>query len=66
MRDSVLQSLTSVVGEGIGDPENPNSVECQHLLRLENGGEIVKGRTKWRPKYVDKSENMGQLPEPNA
>ena len=66
MRDSVLQSLTSVIGEGIGDPEHPNSVECQHLLRLESGGEIVKGRTKWRPKYVDKAENMGQLPEANA
>lgn len=45
-RDSVLQSLTSVV-----DQENPGFVECQHLLRLEGGGgEIVKGRTMWRPK----------------
>ncbi|XP_051114065.1 palmitoyl-acyl carrier protein thioesterase, chloroplastic [Andrographis paniculata] len=55
MRDSVLQSLTSV-----GDMATPAGfVECQHLLRLESGGEIVKGRTQWRPKQVD---IIGQVP----
>ncbi|EPS63635.1 hypothetical protein M569_11148, partial [Genlisea aurea] len=43
MKDSVVQSLTSVVR---GDDQ----VECRHLLRLEQGGDIVKGRTGWRPK----------------
>lgn len=42
-RDSVLQSLTSVSA-------SETSLECQHLLRLEGGAEIVKGRTEWRPK----------------
>ncbi|XP_071737239.1 palmitoyl-acyl carrier protein thioesterase, chloroplastic-like [Rutidosis leptorrhynchoides] len=52
MKDSVLQSLTSLLGDVNGDP---NHVDCQHLLRLENGGgEIVKGRTKWRPKYANR------------
>ncbi|GER26272.1 acyl acyl-carrier-protein thioesterase type B [Striga asiatica] len=53
MRDSVLQSLTSVVDKDNNcavDSENA-VVECQHLLRLEGGAEIVKGRTVWRPKY---------------
>lgn len=60
MRDSVLQSLTSVMDDD-GD-----SVECQHLLRLEGGGEVVKGRTRWRPKYPDRIRSMGQLPEEGA
>lgn len=63
MRDSVLQSLTSIVE---GDSSSLGFVECQHLLRLEGGGEIVKGRTKWRPKFVDKIGILGQLPEENA
>lgn len=66
MRDSVLQSLTSIVDEGSGDSPHPGIVECQHLLRLEGGGEIVKGRTKWRPKFVDKIGSFGQLPHENA
>ncbi|KAL3839857.1 hypothetical protein ACJIZ3_024448 [Penstemon smallii] len=50
MRDSVLQSLATVLDNGSDDSSNPGHVECQHLLRLEGGGEIVKGRTEWRPK----------------
>jgi fatty acyl-ACP thioesterase B len=49
-RDSVLQSLTAVSDPGIGTLGKPGEVECQHLLRLEDGAEIVRGRTKWRPK----------------
>lgn len=58
-RDSVLQSLTSVLGNNV---DNPETVECQHLLRLEGGDEIVKGRTEWRPKLANRPGNMGQLP----
>nr|GMC68666.1 palmitoyl-acyl carrier protein thioesterase, chloroplastic [Ipomoea batatas] len=58
-RDSVLQSLTSVLGNNV---DNPETVECQHLLRLEGGDEIVKGRTAWRPKLANRPGNMGQLP----
>ncbi|KAJ6810554.1 palmitoyl-acyl carrier protein thioesterase, chloroplastic-like [Iris pallida] len=48
-RDSVLQSLTSVSNDCTdGSAELP--IECQHLLRLEGGPEIVKGQTEWRPK----------------
>ncbi|CAN0900819.1 Palmitoyl-acyl carrier protein thioesterase, chloroplastic [Linum grandiflorum] len=50
-KDSVLQSLTSVSGTGIGTIGSPGKIECQHLLRLEEGGEIVRARTEWRPKY---------------
>lgn len=65
MKDSVLQSLTSMVGNG-GGMADPHDVDCQHLLRLAGGGggEIVKGRTKWRPKYANRfrsSSSMGQL-----
>ncbi|CAN6442121.1 unnamed protein product [Victoria cruziana] len=45
-RDSVLQSLTSVSCE----EEGTTGMECTHLLRLEDGAEIVRGRTEWRPK----------------
>ncbi|KAK4764316.1 hypothetical protein SAY87_013754 [Trapa incisa] len=43
--DSVLQSLTAV-----DHPENETRSQCQHLLQLEKGGEILRGRTEWRPK----------------
>ncbi|KAI7989014.1 hypothetical protein LOK49_LG13G00441 [Camellia lanceoleosa] len=36
-RDSVLQSLTTVSGGGVGSLVDPGYVECQHLLRLEGG-----------------------------
>ncbi|KAA8535014.1 hypothetical protein F0562_030017 [Nyssa sinensis] len=61
-RDSVLQSLTAVSGSGIGNLLDSGYVECQHLLRLEGGAEIVKGRTEWRPKYANSLGNIGQLP----
>ncbi|CAH9078793.1 unnamed protein product [Cuscuta epithymum] len=61
-RDSVLQSLTSVVGNNIGDLATSGSVECQHLLRLEGGAEIVKGRTEWRPKIANNFRSVSPLP----
>ncbi|CAN6456293.1 unnamed protein product [Victoria cruziana] len=47
VRSSVVQSLTS-----LSDTEEaPSSdLECTHLLRLEDGPELVRGRTQWRPK----------------
>lgn len=66
MRDSVLDSLTSVLGEGIGDLASFGKVECQHLLRLENGAEIVKARTEWRPKRANGTWTLGQLPAESA
>ncbi|KZV27454.1 palmitoyl-acyl carrier protein thioesterase, chloroplastic-like [Dorcoceras hygrometricum] len=61
-RDSVLESLCSVLDKGIGDLANPGFVECQHLLRLEGGGEVIKGRTEWRPKHADRIGSMSQHP----
>ncbi|KAI4380047.1 hypothetical protein MLD38_006276 [Melastoma candidum] len=52
-RDSVLQSLTAVSSNLDGAHNGSGGareVECRHLLRLEAGAEIVKGRTGWRPK----------------
>ncbi|XP_027173465.1 palmitoyl-acyl carrier protein thioesterase, chloroplastic [Coffea eugenioides] len=65
-KDSVVQSLTSVLGNGVGDMAISGYVECQHLLRLEGGAEIVKGRTVWRPKYANRFGSMGQLPAASA
>lgn len=54
-RDSVLESMTSVLGNV------SESVECQHLLRLDSGEEIVKGRTVWSPKLAKKLGSADQL-----
>ncbi|KAJ4837591.1 Palmitoyl-acyl carrier protein thioesterase, chloroplastic [Turnera subulata] len=65
-RDSVLQSLTAVSGAEVGDLGNAGGLECQHLLRLEDGAEIVRGRTEWRPKHANGFGNMGQIPAGSA
>ncbi|CAK7334866.1 unnamed protein product [Dovyalis caffra] len=49
-RDSMLQSLTAVSGTGFGNLGTPGEVECQHLLRLEDGAEIVRGGVSGGPK----------------
>ncbi|ESQ36033.1 hypothetical protein EUTSA_v10007761mg [Eutrema salsugineum] len=49
-RDSVLQSLTAVSGCDIGNLGTAGEVECQHLLRLQDGAEVVRGRTEWSSK----------------
>ncbi|RZS11299.1 hypothetical protein BHM03_00042615 [Ensete ventricosum] len=58
-RDSVLQSLTAISTSPDGIPSN--GIECQHLLQLECGAEIVRGRTEWRPKHkhANGPGNMG-------
>ena len=60
-RDSVLQSLTAVSTEYTdGSPET--EVECDHLLRLECGAEIVRAHTQWRPKSAQGLDNVGPMP----
>ncbi|KAG2718579.1 hypothetical protein I3843_03G218800 [Carya illinoinensis] len=61
-KDSVLQSLTAVSGNGIGNLGNLADIECQHMLRLENGAEIVRGRTGWRPKHASNFGTLGEVP----
>ncbi|XP_030471381.1 palmitoyl-acyl carrier protein thioesterase, chloroplastic-like [Syzygium oleosum] len=65
-RDSVLQSLTAIPGNLDSDLKNCGEVECQHLLRLENGAEIVRGRTEWRPKYSINCGVAGEVPAESA
>lgn len=65
-RDSVLQSLTAVSGTGVDNLLDRGNVECQHLLRLEGGAEIVKGRTEWRPKHAHSMGGVGQIPAESA
>ncbi|KAF9690048.1 hypothetical protein SADUNF_Sadunf01G0155400 [Salix dunnii] len=49
--DSVLQSLSKMVSEGNTDSFSANkAVEYDHLLRLQNGREILRGRTVWKLK----------------
>jgi len=61
-RDSVLDSLTAVSGANINNLADSGYVECKHLLRLENGAEIVRGRTEWRPKPVNNFGFVNQVP----
>lgn len=65
-RNSVLQSLTAVSGAEIGHLASNGKVECQHLLRLEGGSEIVRGRTQWRPKNANNLSILGGLPAESA
>ncbi|CAM8888581.1 unnamed protein product [Rhodiola kirilowii] len=61
-KDSVLQSLTAVSGDQKSDFLDSGDVECQHMLQLNDGAEIVRGRTKWRPKKVNSFGGMSQIP----
>lgn len=61
-RNNVLQSLTSVSSDGSTEAE----MECVHLLQLESGEEIARGRTKWRPKRAQGFVNKGPLPSGGA
>ncbi|KAL2340402.1 hypothetical protein Fmac_008342 [Flemingia macrophylla] len=62
-RNSVLDSLTDVSGADIGNLADGGRFECKHLLRLEDGAEIVRGRTGWRPKP---GNNLGVLSQITA
>lgn len=62
----MLQSLTAVSGSGVDYLENTAEVECQHLLRLESGAEIVRGQTGWRPKPASSPEMAGEVSAESA
>ncbi|XP_076909353.1 palmitoyl-acyl carrier protein thioesterase, chloroplastic-like [Bidens hawaiensis] len=48
-KDCILQSLTSILKT---DNNGYNHVDCHHMLRLEEDGSVVvKGWTRWRPKF---------------
>ncbi|KAK7854119.1 palmitoyl-acyl carrier protein thioesterase [Quercus suber] len=49
-RDSILQSLTAFNKDGTDHFAEDEGVEFDHVLRLEDGAEILRGRTKWMPK----------------
>lgn len=57
-KDNVLQSLTAVSEDGTKE----GCPECVHLLRLDSGAEIVRGRTRWRPKRVNNYGSMDRVP----
>ncbi|KAJ1435156.1 HotDog domain superfamily [Sesbania bispinosa] len=61
-RNSVLQSLTDVSGADVGNVAGGGFVECKHLLRLEDGAEVVRGRTEWRPKAVNNFNVLKEAP----
>ncbi|RCV20130.1 hypothetical protein SETIT_4G031400v2 [Setaria italica] len=64
-RDSILQSLTTVAGECVDGADS--TIQCDHLLQLESGADIVKAHTEWRPKRVHGGEgNMGFFPAESA
>ncbi|XP_058184056.1 palmitoyl-acyl carrier protein thioesterase, chloroplastic-like [Rhododendron vialii] len=65
-RGSVVQSLTAVSGASVGGLVDSGHVECQHLLRLEDGGDIVKARTEWRPKFANSFGSLVLLPAASA
>ncbi|GMH30717.1 hypothetical protein Nepgr_032560 [Nepenthes gracilis] len=51
---NVLQSVTADSATSvIGD-----CIECQHSLRLDNGTELVRARTEWRPKHAKRSGKL--------
>ncbi|XP_047075068.1 palmitoyl-acyl carrier protein thioesterase, chloroplastic-like [Lolium rigidum] len=64
-RDSVLQSLTNVSGECV-DSSSGSAIQCDHLLQLESGADVVKAHTKWRPKRAHGEGNMGLFPAESA
>lgn len=49
--DSELQSLSKVTSKDSNDLMGNKIIEFDHLLRLECGQEIVRGRTTWKPKF---------------
>nr|WUR05676.1 fatty acyl-ACP thioesterase B-type [Zea mays subsp. mays] len=65
-RDSVLQSLTTVAGERADGHAGDSTIQCQHLLQLESGADIVKAHTEWRPKRARGEGRFGGFPAENA
>ncbi|KAF8026814.1 hypothetical protein BT93_F3332 [Corymbia citriodora subsp. variegata] len=50
-KDSSLRSLSTEVRDDLGDGEAKEGIEFDHLLLLEDGSEIARARTKWRPRH---------------
>ncbi|OAY36826.1 palmitoyl-acyl carrier protein thioesterase, chloroplastic [Manihot esculenta] len=50
--DSVLQSLAKIVKNGVRHNSNDKVIELEHLLLLENGSEIARGSTSWKPRDI--------------
>ncbi|GAB2289245.1 hypothetical protein Dimus_023550 [Dionaea muscipula] len=65
-KDSVLQSLANVSGASVGGLLDSGNVECQHLLRLVDGSEVVRARTEWRPKHSKSFSSLGSIPNQGA
>ncbi|KAI9125771.1 hypothetical protein K1719_003189 [Acacia pycnantha] len=65
-RDSVLKSLTAVSGADAGDLAHGDNIECKHYLLLEDGAEIVRGMTEWRPKRANKLGAVNEAPATNT
>jgi len=59
----VLDSLTDISGADVGGLVDGGLFECKHLLRLDDGAEIVRGRTEWRPKTAN---NFGVVSQVSA
>ncbi|XP_065867439.1 palmitoyl-acyl carrier protein thioesterase, chloroplastic-like [Euphorbia lathyris] len=65
--DNELHSLSKFVENS--DPNNHNqTIELEHLLRLDNGPEIVGGRTVWKPRFANNlsKEPVFELPNMRA
>jgi len=65
-RNSVLDSLSDLSGADVGNLADDGFFECKHLLRLDDGAEIVRGRTEWRPKPLNRNFGhvLSQVPVP--
>jgi fatty acyl-ACP thioesterase B len=64
-RDSVLQSITTVSDECTGGRPG-STIQCDHLLQLESGADIVKAHTEWRSKRAQGEGNFGFFPAESA
>ncbi|KAJ8773443.1 hypothetical protein K2173_004273 [Erythroxylum novogranatense] len=58
-RDSVLESLSRVSRNATACD---GVVELEHLLRHENGSEVMKARTTWKPKDVNSHKTRFWIP----
>lgn len=69
-RESVLQSLSAASSSSPGATAcsvmDTGGAEYDHLLRLESGVGIVRGRTKWRPKYAHNCHDARAIPAENT
>ncbi|RYR20461.1 hypothetical protein Ahy_B03g065600 [Arachis hypogaea] len=61
-RDSKLQSLAEVCSDK-NNNNSDNNIECNHMLRFEDGVEILRGRTQWRPKPTNNFDIFNHVPE---